>query len=193
MPEGFLFVKWGVHTFDQIPLQVAPGVLIGYRATQPCQCNPSLDRPRPSGTWPLSSRLGVVVVRYKVSRRALEVKTDDLSPLTLGEQRVICRTVSYWYGRAVCFCVGCFMERKSVWLNCSGAERSKCTVCLSLRLIRLLLLYWSRSATVLLSRWLWSKGEEISTLHLDFYSKSTGKRADKGQGRELNYFVEFLT
>lgn len=144
MPEGFLFVKWGVHTFDQIPLQVTPDALIGHCTAQPCRCSPSLNMLRPSGTWPLSSELGAVIVRYKVSRRTVEVKTDDLSPLTLREQRVNRRALSYCYGWAACVCTGCFMERKSVWLNCSGAEKPECTVCLSLQFIWLWLLCWWR-------------------------------------------------
>lgn len=49
---GCLPVKWGVHTFDQIPRQAAPGAPIGSCTSRSFRHDLSLDRPRPPGMWP---------------------------------------------------------------------------------------------------------------------------------------------
>lgn len=98
MPDGFLVVKWDVHTFDQIPLLVTPGVVIGCFILL-WSMKPLAREADTLGMWPLSSARSVAIVQYKVSRRALEVKTDDLSPLTWRKPKVNCR--AWNYGRCV--------------------------------------------------------------------------------------------
>ena len=120
--KAFLVVKWGVHTFNQIPLHAAPGALIGSCSTRPRWHDLSLDRPRPPGTWPLSSTLAVVIVVKQGVR--VDLRGQDRWPFLFDPQGLVSQLqgkLSVWKSACLSMYRVIYDEEKCVWLKCSGA------------------------------------------------------------------------